>query len=77
MTDPGIYKEPVQQMQADIRLEVLLAEMLADDAALDDIVVMSNSLFKRNFHRDCSGICCMQRSWTLPNCIASTSARMC
>ena len=52
MTDPGIYKEPVQQMQADIRLEVLLAEMLADDAALDDIVVMSNSLFKRNFHRD-------------------------
>jgi hypothetical protein len=52
MTDPGIYKEPVQLMRADIRLEVLLAEILAEDAALDDIVVMSNSLFTRNFHRD-------------------------
>lgn len=39
-------------MRADIRLEVLLGEILAEDAALDDIVVMSNSLFTRNFHRD-------------------------
>jgi len=39
-------------MRADIRLEVLLAEILSEDAVLDDIVVMSNSLFTRNFHRD-------------------------
>src|SRR5688572_20793676 len=52
MTDPGIYKQPVQLLRADIRLEVLLAEILAEDAVLDDIVVMSNSLFTRNFHRD-------------------------
>lgn len=52
MTDIAIYQQPIQHMKADIRLEVLLAEIIAGDAALDDIVVMSNSLFKRNFHRD-------------------------
>jgi hypothetical protein len=52
MNETTHLNDLVQDMPADIRLEVVLAELLGEMLSLDDIVVMSNSLFKRNYHRD-------------------------
>jgi len=45
-------KDFLRQMPFDIRLEVLLAELTKEDINMDNIVVMNNSLFKRNYHQD-------------------------
>jgi type VI secretion system protein ImpH len=46
------YKELIRKLPFDIRVEVVLAEMLADNVQLDDIEITSNSVFFRNFHYD-------------------------
>jgi hypothetical protein len=44
--------ELLQQIQTDIRLEVILAELIEDGLGQDEFTVVSSSLFKRNYHRD-------------------------
>jgi type VI secretion system protein ImpH len=46
------YKELIRKLPFDIRVEVILAEMLADNVQMDDIEITSNSVFLRNFHFD-------------------------
>ncbi len=52
MQKPEIFNELLQQLQLDIRLEVILADLLAGTLELDDILIINNSLFKRNYHND-------------------------
>ena len=52
MTKPEKYNGLLQNMQSDIRLEVILADMIAESLHLDDVVIVSNSLFRRNYHYD-------------------------
>jgi hypothetical protein len=56
MTKPEQYNGLLQNMQADIRLEVILADMIAESLHLDDVVIVSNSLFRRNYHYDIENI---------------------
>lgn len=56
MTNAEKIKQWSWQIPFDIKLEVLLAELIRDKLSLDDIVVMNNSLFKRNFHREIENI---------------------
>ncbi|MBS1948756.1 MAG: hypothetical protein JST47_13415 [Bacteroidetes bacterium] len=44
--------ELLNRMQLDIRLEIILAELVSDSLSMDDISVINNSLFKRCYHRD-------------------------
>jgi hypothetical protein len=44
--------ELLQALKSDIRLEVILADLATEDLGMEDITVISNSLFKRNYHRD-------------------------
>lgn len=44
--------ELIDQLQSDIRFEVILAELLADGLSMEDVIVDNNSLFARNYHRD-------------------------
>ena len=52
MTTAANINELLRQMPFDCRLEVLLAALLKDDLSIDNVVVMNDSLFKRNYHRD-------------------------
>jgi hypothetical protein len=40
----------------DIKLEVVLADLLADGMSLDELVIVNASLFKRNYHPDIEDI---------------------
>lgn len=42
----------LHKMSFDLRLELVLADLAADNLTMDEVLVMSNSLFKRSFHRD-------------------------
>lgn len=44
--------ESIRKMEPDIRLEVILADLLAAGLSMDDVEIVSNSLFHRNYHRD-------------------------
>ncbi len=44
--------ESVRRLQPDIRLEVILADLLAAGISIEDIELLSNSLFHRSYHRD-------------------------
>lgn len=46
------YKDIIKRLPFDLRVEVILAEMLSDDVSMDEIEVISNSVFLRNFHHD-------------------------
>jgi len=37
---------------ADIRMEIILADLIGNGLSLEDVVFVSNSLFKRNYHFD-------------------------
>jgi type VI secretion system protein ImpH len=52
MTKIEKFNELLHQMQSDIRLEVLLTDLVVDSLSLDDILIVSNSLFKRSYHHD-------------------------
>lgn len=52
MTQIEKINDLLQQMQPDLRLETVLADLVSDGMSMDDFIVMSNSLFKRNYHRD-------------------------
>ena len=39
-------------MKKDIRLEVILADLITEDQRLEDVLIGSDSLFKRNYHYD-------------------------
>ncbi len=52
MKDQDAIYNRIIQLGADIRLEIILAELLADSLSLKDVIVSNNSLFSRTFHRD-------------------------
>lgn len=52
MTKLEKFNERLQQMQLDIRLEVILADLVTESLGMEEISVISNSLFKRNYHHD-------------------------
>ncbi|HEY2649468.1 MAG TPA: hypothetical protein VGI38_09735 [Puia sp.] len=39
-------------LQPDIRLEVIVADLLTESLNLNDLVIQNNGLFKRNYHHD-------------------------
>jgi hypothetical protein len=42
----------LQALGSDIRFEVILADLISENLSLDDIAIESESLFRRNYHRD-------------------------
>ncbi|MFI5193412.1 MAG: hypothetical protein ACHQD7_05125 [Chitinophagales bacterium] len=52
MTNPGKYKEALRKLPLDIRLEVILADLIAENGSMEDLLLVNNSLFKRNYHYD-------------------------
>ncbi len=52
MTKLEKFNERLQQMQLDLRLEVILADLVTESLGMEEISVISNSLFKRNYHHD-------------------------
>lgn len=52
MHKPEVYTHYPRQMNADIRLEVILADLIGNGLSMEDVVFVSNSLFKRNYHFD-------------------------
>lgn len=49
------HKEAINRSALDVRLEVLVADMLADQVHLEDILICPAGLFKRRFHKDIEG----------------------
>jgi len=47
-----LYKEIVEKLPNDIRLEVILADMVLEGLEMDDVEIASNSIFRRNYHYD-------------------------
>ena len=52
MTKPEQFTESLHEMQSDIRLEVILTDLIAESLSMEDVVLINNSLFKRNYHYD-------------------------
>lgn len=52
MTNPGKYKGALWELPLDIRLEVILADLIAEKGSMEDLLLVNNSLFKRNYHCD-------------------------
>src|ERR1035438_835157 len=52
MTKIEKFNDLLHHMQSDIRLEVVLTDLVMDSLSLDDILIVSNSLFKRSYHHD-------------------------
>jgi type VI secretion system protein ImpH len=52
MTKIEKFNDLLHQMQSDIRLEVVLTDLVIDSLSLDDVLIVSNSLFKRSYHHD-------------------------
>ena len=46
------HKEAINRSSLDIRLEVLVADMLTDQINLEDLLICPAGLFKRRFHKD-------------------------
>jgi type VI secretion system protein ImpH len=46
------FNELLQNLRSDIRLEVVLTDLVMDGLSLEDVIIVSNSLFKRNYHHD-------------------------
>lgn len=52
MSKQDRLNQSLHQMQSDIRLEVVLTELITEGISIDDIGVRSNGLYKRSYHRD-------------------------
>jgi len=52
MTKLEKFNRVLQGMQSDIRLEVILTDLISEGLSIEDVVLASNSLFKRNYHYD-------------------------
>jgi len=52
MTKPEQFNESLHKVQSDIRLEVILTDLIAEGLSMEDVVLINNSLFKRNYHYD-------------------------
>ncbi len=52
MTKVEKFNELLQHMQLDIRLEVILTDLVRESLSMEDVVIIPNSLFKRNYHHD-------------------------
>lgn len=52
MTKIEKFNDLLHQMQSDIRLEVVLTDLVIDSLSLEDVLIVSNSLFKRSYHHD-------------------------
>ena len=52
MTKLEKFNGLLQEMQSDIRLEVILTDLIAESLSMEDVILVSNSLFKRNYHYD-------------------------
>jgi hypothetical protein len=46
----------MRAIHADIRLEVILTDLISDQLDLDDIVIENDSLFKRSYHYDIESV---------------------
>lgn len=49
------HKEAINRSSLDVRLEVLVADLLADQVNLEDLLICPAGLFKRRFHKDIEG----------------------
>lgn len=49
------HKNAINRASLDIRLEVLVADMLADELSLEDLLLCPVGIFKRRFHKDIEG----------------------
>ena len=52
MHKPEDHKNFPGLAAADIRMEIILADLIGNGLSLEDVVFVSNSLFKRNYHFD-------------------------
>ncbi len=52
MPDIERYKELLRNYPLDLRLEVILGELLSDGISFDDIEIATNSVFARSYHYD-------------------------
>ena len=52
MHNLGAIKTLLQNNPADIRMEVIMADLVAEGLNMDTVIFISNSLFKRSFHFD-------------------------
>ena len=53
------YSLPVKSrgiMKKDIRLEIILADLIIEGQPLEDVLIESDSLFKRNYHYDIESV---------------------
>src|ERR1700737_4328317 len=46
----------VQSLRSDIRFEVFIADLMTENLNSDDLVIESNSLFKRSYHHDIESV---------------------
>jgi hypothetical protein len=46
------YSDFLKSVRSDIRMEVILSELMDDEFNAEDLLIQSNSLFKRNYHFD-------------------------
>jgi hypothetical protein len=46
------FIERLHQMQLDIRLEVVLIDLITEGLSVEDVIIVNNSLFARNYHHD-------------------------
>lgn len=75
MTNPGKYKNALRELPLDIRLEVILADLIAENGSMEDMLLVSNSLFKRNYHYDIENTCEVEFGITRKNKLCFTVNR--
>lgn len=56
MTELAKLNDLLQKIGSDIRMEVILTDLIMESLSIDDVVLVSNSLFKRNYHRDIESV---------------------
>jgi hypothetical protein len=56
MTDLAQLNGWLQKVGSDIRIEVILTDLITEGLSMDDVVLVSNSLFKRNYHHDIESV---------------------
>src|ERR1700712_1031115 len=56
MHDSAQYAEWCEHLREDIRMEVVLSELTEHGLRLDDVIIESHSLFKRNYQHDIEAI---------------------
>ena len=56
MNELATLQELLKKIGSDIRMEVILTDLIMEGLSIDDVVLVSNSLFKRNYHRDIESV---------------------